>query len=85
MATDNKYDQSPVRSSNSGAEVPQHQPTASHPNPAGTETLKSLVLPGVGISLLQTLVKESDLGNHFFVTAADLGQSRVCFWSLIQM
>ena len=47
-------------------------------NPAGTETLKNLVLPGVGHFTIADAanVKESDLGNNFFITAESLGQSR---------
>jgi molybdopterin/thiamine biosynthesis adenylyltransferase len=44
----------------------------------GTETLKNLVLPGCGnITIVDdALVKESDLGNNFFVTEEDIGKSR---------
>ena len=46
----------------------------------GTETLKNLVLPGIGSFTIidgQT-VTEADLGNNFFVTEDDLGAPRVC-------
>lgn len=44
----------------------------------GSETLKNLVLPGVGhfTILDDTMVSSSDLGNNFFVDAASLGKSR---------
>lgn len=46
--------------------------------PTGTETLKNLVLPGVGkISIVDSyMVNESDLANNFFVTREHLGQPR---------
>lgn len=55
----------------------------------GSETLKNLVLPGVGnIAILDdTMVTADDLGNNFFVTNDDLGKPRgqvVCNW-LIEM
>eukprot|EP00047_Mylnosiga_fluctuans_P002424 m.224464 g.224464 ORF g.224464 m.224464 type:complete len:519 (-) comp11095_c0_seq1:1309-2865(-) len=45
---------------------------------SGTETLKNLVLPGVGSFTIVdgTKVTERDLGNNFFVDASSLGQSR---------
>lgn len=44
----------------------------------GTETLKNLVLPGIGRFTVMddTCVKETDLDNNFFVTASELGRSR---------
>jgi NEDD8-activating enzyme E1 regulatory subunit len=44
----------------------------------GTEILKNLVLPGLGSFCIvdHALVKAGDLGNNFFVTAQDIGQSR---------
>jgi amyloid beta precursor protein binding protein 1 len=46
--------------------------------PLGTETLKNLVLPGVGfVKIFDELkVTERDLGNNFFVTEDRLGESR---------
>ena len=46
--------------------------------PTGTETLKNLVLPGVGkISIVDSaVVTECDLANNFFVSREHLGQSR---------
>lgn len=45
---------------------------------AGTETLKNLVLPGVGyFSILDSnIVNERDLGNNFFVSEDKIGQFR---------
>eukprot|EP01089_Gocevia_fonbrunei_P001628 TRINITY_DN1150_c0_g1_i3.p1 TRINITY_DN1150_c0_g1~~TRINITY_DN1150_c0_g1_i3.p1 ORF type:complete len:551 (-),score=151.11 TRINITY_DN1150_c0_g1_i3:32-1642(-) len=46
--------------------------------PTGTETLKNLVLPGIGSFTIVDGVKvsPSDLGNNFFVTLDSIGQSR---------
>ena len=46
--------------------------------PTGTETLKNLVLPGVGkISIVDSaMVTEYDLANNFFVNRENLGQPR---------
>lgn len=44
----------------------------------GTETLKNLVLPGIGRFTVMDdkCVRETDLDNNFFVTASELGRSR---------
>jgi len=46
--------------------------------PEGTETLKNLVLPGVGRFTIvdNAKVTERDLANNFFVTEAELGKNR---------
>ncbi|RLO06187.1 hypothetical protein DYB28_010845, partial [Aphanomyces astaci] len=46
--------------------------------PTGSEILKNVVLPGVGSFEIcdDHIVSESDLGNNFFVTAADLNRPR---------
>jgi hypothetical protein len=46
--------------------------------PLGSETLKNLVLPGVGAFTIvdDAKVVEADLGNNFFVTEESVGQSR---------
>ncbi|KAG5188200.1 NEDD8 activating enzyme E1 subunit 1 [Tribonema minus] len=46
--------------------------------PTGTETLKNLVLPGVGRFTIMDAAKvqERDLGNNFFVTEEHLGRPR---------
>mmetsp|Transcript_361 Transcript_361/g.614 ORF Transcript_361/g.614 Transcript_361/m.614 type:complete len:534 (-) Transcript_361:106-1707(-) len=43
-----------------------------------TETLKNVVLPGIGSVTIvdDKKVKQEDLGNNFFVTVSDLGKSR---------
>lgn len=45
---------------------------------AGTESLKNLVLPGVGRFIIvdDNIVEERDLGNDFFVTVNDLGKNK---------
>ena len=45
---------------------------------AGTETLKNLVLPGIGhITIVDDkLVEERDCGNDFFVTVDDIGKPK---------
>lgn len=45
---------------------------------AGTETLKNLVLPGVGMFTIldEHLLEESDLGSNFFCDASGLGKPR---------
>ena len=47
-------------------------------DPAGTETLKNLILPGVGhITIVDNKkVTERDLGNNFFVETKDLNDKR---------
>jgi len=44
----------------------------------GSETLKNLVLPGIGSFTIadEKVVTESDLGCNFFVTKEDIGKSR---------
>jgi len=46
--------------------------------PTATETLKNLVLPGIGkfTTLDNEIVNTNDLGNNFFVTSNDLGRPR---------
>ena len=50
----------------------------SSPGVVGVETLKNLVLPGVGSFTIVdgTTVTESDLGVNFFLEESSLGQSR---------
>ena len=45
---------------------------------AGTETLKNLILPGIGACTIVDggVVKESDLRSNFFVRGTDIGKSR---------
>ena len=46
--------------------------------PAGVETLKNLILPGIGsVTIVDNQdVTDRDLGNNFFLTDADLGKKR---------
>lgn len=45
---------------------------------AGTETLKNLVLPGIGhITVVDDkMVEQRDFGNDFFVTVDDIGKPK---------
>lgn len=47
-------------------------------DPAGVETLKNLILPGVGSFTVvdDQNVTDKDLGNNFFVSSEDLGKNR---------
>jgi len=47
-------------------------------DPAGVETLKNLILPGIGsITIIDNQdVTDRDLGNNFFLTEQDLGKKR---------
>ena len=47
-------------------------------NATGSETLKNLVLPGIGkfTILDDAIVKEEDLGLNFFVDSESVGQHR---------
>lgn len=44
----------------------------------GTETLKNLVLPGIGNFTIvdNQMIKDTDLGVNFFLTSGDIGRSR---------
>jgi len=44
-------------------------------DPSGTETLKNLILPGIGFVTIvdEKSVTERDLGNNFFCEASDIG------------
>jgi amyloid beta precursor protein binding protein 1 len=46
--------------------------------PTATETLKNLVLPGIGRFAMvdSAMVEHSDLGNNFFVDSQAIGRSR---------
>ena len=79
MATDNKYDRQ-IRLW--GAQGQRALSTAHvcllGAGPTGSETLKNLVLPGVGAFTVVdgARVSERDLANNFFVSRAHLGASR---------
>ncbi len=55
--------------------------------PTGTETLKNLVLPGIGhiVVVDGARVAANDLGNNFFVTPDRVGQPRARVRSLLEM
>eukprot|EP00953_Heterococcus_sp_UTEX-ZZ885_P009296 5492-Heterococcus_DN1.PRE.2 len=79
MATDNKYDrQLRLWGSNGQKALMEAHILVIHAGPTGTETLKNLVLPGVGrFTILDSaMVEERDLGNNFFVTEEHLGRPR---------
>ena len=50
----------------------------SGPGVVGTETLKNLILPGVGSFTIvdEAVVEQQDLGVNFFLTEESLGKSR---------
>lgn len=79
MATDNKYDRQLRLWGPEGQKMlSEASILLINATAAGTETLKNLILPGVGfITILDDkLVEERDLGNNFFVTKASIGKSR---------
>jgi len=63
--------------------------------PAGVETLKNLILPGIGsVTIVDDQdVTDRDLGNNFFLTEGDLGKKRsevgkssgTCFYSFFRL
>lgn len=58
-------------------------------DPVGVETLKNLVLPGIGYVIIvdNKLVTEQDIENNFFIPHDTIGQSRakVVFEYLLEM
>jgi len=79
MATDDKYD----RQTRLWGPHGQRLLSTSHivvlgSSSAGTETLKNLVLPGVGKFTIVDDHKVSfeDIGNDFFVTEEDIGKPK---------
>ena len=79
MATDNKYDrQIRLWGANGQKALMESNILLINADSAGTETLKNLVLPGVGsfTVLDEHLLREADLGSNFFATAAALGRPR---------
>ncbi|CAN0112177.1 unnamed protein product, partial [Phaeothamnion confervicola] len=79
MATADKYDrQLRLWGANGQAALMSAHVLLVNAGPTGTETLKNLVLPGVGrFTVLDgATVTESDLGNNFFVEADSVGRPR---------
>jgi len=79
MATENKYDRQLRLWGKSGQiALAQTNVAVLGSGPTATETLKNLVLPGIGAFTVvdDATVTEEDLGNNFFLEASDLGKSR---------
>ena len=79
MATDNKYDrQIRLWGSDGQKRLSEASILLINATAAGTETIKNLILPGVGfVTVLDDkLIEERDLGNNFFVTQDEIGKSR---------
>lgn len=79
MATNDKYDrQLRLWGANGQRALMQAHILLINADAVGTETLKNLVLPGIGrfTVLDEKKVTPGDLGNNFFVTADDVGRSR---------
>jgi amyloid beta precursor protein binding protein 1 len=77
--TDNKYDrQLRLWGPNGQKKLSEASILLINATAAGTETLKNLVLPGVGYFTIldDKLVEERDLGTNFFVTKDSIGKSR---------
>lgn len=79
MATDDKYDrQLRLWGPHGQRSLMDSHILLINADGCGTETLKNLVLPGVGkFTILDgNLVTEKDCGSNFFVTDYDIGKSR---------
>lgn len=79
MATDNKYDrQLRLWGADGQKKLSEASILLINATAAGTESLKNLILPGVGfITILDDkLIEERDLGTNFFVTKDSIGKSR---------
>lgn len=79
MATNDKYDrQLRLWGANGQRALMTAHILLINADAVGTETLKNLVLPGIGrfTVLDDKLVTAADLGNNFFVTANDVGRPR---------
>ena len=79
MATNDKYDrQLRLWGANGQRALMTAHILLINADAVGTETLKNLVLPGIGrfTVLDDKLVTSADLGNNFFVTPNDVGRPR---------
>ena len=79
MATDNKYDrQLRLWGANGQKALMEARVLLLGAGPAGTETLKNLVLPGVGrvVVVDDERAAAADLGNNWFVEPAARGRPR---------
>lgn len=79
MATNDKYDRQlrlwgPIGQRN----LSRSHILLIHADAVGAETMKNLVLPGIGAFTVldDHRVSESDLGNNFFVTSDSIGRPR---------
>ena len=88
MATDNKYDrQLRLWGANGQKALMEARVLLLGAGPAGTETLKNLVLPGIGSFTVVdgADVTISDLGNNFFLEEEQIGKKRAeCVTALLQ-
>lgn len=79
MATDDKYDrQLRLWGAHGQRALMEAHVCVIGSSPCSTETLKNLVLPGIGkfTVLDEATVEEPDFGNNFFLEESDLGKSR---------
>ena len=79
MATDNKYDrQLRLWGSEGQRLLSSSKVCVLHSSGLSSETLKNLVLPGLGFFTIvdDAVVQDSDFGNNFFITTEDLGKPR---------
>ena len=79
MASDDKYDrQVRLWGSHGQKKLAQAHIILLGTSSAGTETLKNLILPGIGKFTIvdDALVTLRDCGNNFFVTHEDIGKPK---------
>jgi molybdopterin/thiamine biosynthesis adenylyltransferase len=79
MATTDKYDrQLRLWGANGQRQLMSSHILLIHANGVGSETLKNLVLPGIGnFTILDDyIVNQHDLSNNFFVSSSSVGKPR---------
>eukprot|EP00971_Amphidinium_carterae_P099981 1977136-Amphidinium_carterae.1 len=79
MATDDKYDrQLRLWGAHGQKALMEAKVCILGSSPCATETLKNLVLPGIGqfVVVDAAHVEDADLGNNFFLDAEDVGKPR---------